>query len=171
MRISDWSSDVCSSDLYPFACTCHSLLEFLPTYSTSASARRAGGKSCRNAFAPGWRARRARVPPASLASPYTRPDPGDGPDMRERNFVVAAAVARWTVVLLLAIGLVACERSPQGQLPEASGAPVKAERAQVEGFALVRAYPDQSEDSLAIALEFSQPLVGTQNLEIGRAHV
>src|SRR3546814_10441715 len=73
MRISDWSSDVCSSDLYPFACTCHSLLEFLPTYSTSASARRAGGKSCRNAFAPGWRARRARVPPASLASPYTRP--------------------------------------------------------------------------------------------------
>src|SRR3546814_3613194 len=90
-------------------------LEFLPTYSTSASARRAGGKSCRNAFAPGWRARRARVPPASLASPYTRPDPGDGPDMRERNFVVAAAVARWTVVLLLAIGLVACERSPRSE--------------------------------------------------------
>src|SRR3546814_18180152 len=85
--------------------------------------------------------------------------------MRERNFVVAAAVARWTVVLLLAIGLVACERSPQGQLPEASGAPVKDERAQVEGFALVRAYPDQSEDSLAIALEFSQPLVGTENFD------
>src|SRR3546814_6615557 len=88
------------------------------TLFRSASARRAGGKSCRNAFAPGWRARRARVPPASLASPYTRPDPGDGPDMRERNFVVAAAVARWTVVLLLAIGLVACERSPQGQRSE-----------------------------------------------------
>src|SRR3546814_16459700 len=107
------------------------------TLFRSASARRAGGKSCRNAFAPGWRARRARVPPASLASPYTRPDPGDGPDMRERNFVVAAAVARWTVVLLLAIGLVACERSPQGQLPEARGAPVKAERAQAGGFAQV----------------------------------
>src|SRR3546814_938779 len=85
--------------------------------------------------------------------------------MRERNFVVAAAVARWTVVLLLAIGLAACERSPQGQLPETSGEPVKAERAQVEGFALVRAYPDQSEDSLAIALEFSQPLVGTQDFD------
>src|SRR3546814_2803084 len=94
--------------------------------------------------------------------PILVPDPGDGPDMRERNFVAAAAVARWTVVLLLAIGLAACERSPQGQLPETSGEPVKAERAQVEGFALVRAYPDQSEDSLAIALEFSQPLVGTQ---------
>src|SRR3546814_12105663 len=85
--------------------------------------------------------------------------------MRERNFVAAAAVARWTVVLLLAIGLAACERSPQGQLPETSGEPVKAERAQVEGFALVRAYPDQSEDSLAIALEFSQPLVGTQDFD------
>src|SRR3546814_483952 len=85
--------------------------------------------------------------------------------MRERNFVAAAAVARWTVVLLLAIGLAACKRSPQGQLPEASGEPVKAERAQVEGFALVRAYPDQSEDSLAIALEFSQPLVGTQDFD------
>src|SRR3546814_2491884 len=85
--------------------------------------------------------------------------------MRERNFVAAAAVARWTAVLLLAIGLVACERSPQGQLPETSGEPVKAERAQVEGFALVRAYPDQSEDALAIALEFSQPLVGRQDFE------
>lgn len=85
--------------------------------------------------------------------------------MRERNFGVAAAIAKWTVVLLLAIGLVACKRSPQGQLPEASGEPVKAERAQVEGFALVRAYPDQSDDSLAIALEFSQPLVGTQDFD------
>src|SRR3546814_372714 len=97
--------------------------------------------------------------------PILVPDPGDGPDMRERNLVAAAAVARWTVVLLLAIGLAACERSPQGQLPETSGEPVKAERAQVEGFALVRAYPDQSEDSLAIALEFSQPLVGTQDFD------
>src|SRR5690606_29445982 len=81
------------------------------------------------------------------------------------DFVVAAAVAKWIVVLLLAVGLVACKRSPQGQLPEASGEPVKAEREQVEGFALVRAYTDQSEDSLAIALEFSQPLVGTQNFD------
>ena len=85
--------------------------------------------------------------------------------MRECNFVVAAVVAKWIVVLLLAIGLAACERSPHGQLPEASGEPVKAEREQVEGFALVRAYPDQSEDSLAIALEFSQPLVGTQDFD------
>src|SRR3546814_5306267 len=77
--------------------------------------------------------------------PILVPDPGDGPDMRERNFVAAAAVARWTVVLLLAIGLAACERSPQGQLPETSGEPVKAERAQVEGFALVRDRKSTSE--------------------------
>src|SRR5690606_20844965 len=97
--------------------------------------------------------------------PILARNPGDGPGVRECTFVVAAAVAQWMVVLLLAVGLVACKRSPQGQLPEASGEPVKAERAQVEGFALVRAYPDQSEDSLAIALEFSQPLVGTQDFD------
>lgn len=87
--------------------------------------------------------------------------------MRNRDFGVAAAaaVAKWTFVLLLAIGLVACKRSPHGQLPEASGEAVKAERAKVEGFALVRAYPDQGRDALAIALEFSQPLVGTQDFD------
>src|SRR3546814_12189960 len=97
--------------------------------------------------------------------PILVPDPGDGPDMRERNFVAAAAVARWTVVLLLAIGLAACERSPQGQLPETSGEPVKAERAQVEGFALVRAYPDQSEASLAISLAFPR----SEERRVGRS--
>src|SRR5690606_40374714 len=38
-------------------------------------------------------------------------------------------------------------------------------RAQVEGFGLVRAFPDQGRDSLAIALEFSRPLVGTQDFD------
>jgi alpha-2-macroglobulin len=85
--------------------------------------------------------------------------------MRIRNLVVAAAVAKWTFIVLLAIGLVACKRGEQGQLPEASGEAVKAERAEVKGFALVRAYPDQGRDSLAIALEFSRPLVGTQDFD------
>ena len=85
--------------------------------------------------------------------------------MLKRDFVLAAAVAKWTFVLFLAIGLVACKRNPHGQLPEPSGEPVKAERAKVEGFALLRAYPDQGRDSLAIALEFSQPLVGTQDFD------
>jgi uncharacterized protein YfaS (alpha-2-macroglobulin family) len=85
--------------------------------------------------------------------------------MRKRNLVVATAVARWIFVLLLAVGLVACKRNPQGQVPEASGEPVKAQREQVKGFALVRAWPDQGRDSLAIALEFSRPLVGTQDFD------
>ncbi|WP_036135337.1 alpha-2-macroglobulin family protein [Luteimonas mephitis] len=85
--------------------------------------------------------------------------------MHKRDLVVAAAVAKWIFVLMLAIGLVACKRSPHGQLPEVSGEPVKAERAKVEGFVLLRAYPDQGRDSLAIALEFSQPLVGTQDFD------
>src|SRR3546814_9847077 len=70
--------------------------------------------------------------------PILVPDPGDGPDMRERNFVAAAAVARWTVVLLLAIGLAACERSPQGQLPETSGEPVRSEEHTSELQSLMR---------------------------------
>jgi uncharacterized protein YfaS (alpha-2-macroglobulin family) len=85
--------------------------------------------------------------------------------MLKRDFVLAAAVAKWTFVLFLAIGLVACKRNPHGQLPEPSGEPVKAERAKVEGFALLRAYPEQGRESLAIALEFSQPLVGTQDFD------
>src|SRR5690606_25147930 len=86
--------------------------------------------------------------------------------MRKRNLEGAAVAARWiVVVLLLAVGLVACKRSPHGQLPEPSGDPIKAERAEVEGFGLVRAFPDQGNEGLAIALEFSRPLVGTQDFD------
>ncbi|HVI57686.1 MAG TPA: alpha-2-macroglobulin [Luteimonas sp.] len=85
--------------------------------------------------------------------------------MRKRNLVVATIVAKGIFVLLLATGMVACKRSPHGQLPEASGEPVKAQREQVKGFALARAWPDQGRDSLAIALEFSRPLVGTQDFD------
>ena len=85
--------------------------------------------------------------------------------MRKRDFVLAAAVARWAFVALLAVGMAACQRDPHGQLPEPSGEPVKAERAKVTGFALLRAYPDQGRDALAIALEFSRPLVGTQDFD------
>lgn len=85
--------------------------------------------------------------------------------MRNRNLVMAAAVVRCLLVLLLVLGIAACKRSPQGQLPEVSGEPVKAQRAQVQGFALVRAFPDQQGDALAIVLEFSRPLVGTQDFD------
>ncbi len=78
--------------------------------------------------------------------------------------VVCRAIA--AAVLLAGVLLVpACKRDPAGQLPEVSGEAIRAERAEVEGFALVRAWPDQGRDSLAIALEFSRPLVGTQDFD------
>ena len=42
---------------------------------------------------------------------------------------------------------------------------IQAQREQIEGFGLVRAWPDQTNEGLAIALEFSQPLVGTQDFD------
>ena len=75
--------------------------------------------------------------------------------------------ARWMMVLLLALAalLPACKRSEQGQLPAVSGEAIKAKREEIKGFGLARAYPDQSKDSLALALEFSRPLVGTQDFD------
>src|SRR5690606_40008572 len=64
--------------------------------------------------------------------------------------------------LLLAAG---CKRNEGGQLPAPSGEAIVAQRAQVEGFGLVRAWPDQAQGSLALAVEFSQPLVGTQDFD------
>ena len=85
--------------------------------------------------------------------------------MRNGNLVMTATMAKWLFVLLLAIAAVGCKRNEQGQLPTVSGEAIKAERQEIKGFALVRAYPDQGRDSLAIALEFSQPLVGTQDFD------
>ncbi|MGJ4729212.1 alpha-2-macroglobulin family protein [Luteimonas sp. SDU101] len=69
------------------------------------------------------------------------------------------------VVGLLLLALVGCKRNETGQLPALSGEAIQAEREQVEGFALVRAWPDQTGEGLSIALEFSQPLVGTQDFD------
>ncbi|QNN46891.1 alpha-2-macroglobulin family protein [Thermomonas brevis] len=65
----------------------------------------------------------------------------------------------------LALGLPACKRDPGGQLPAAGGEAIKAQREAVKGFALVRAFPDQRPDGLAVAVEFSRPLVGTQDFD------
>ncbi|UOV07034.1 alpha-2-macroglobulin family protein [Pseudoxanthomonas mexicana] len=67
--------------------------------------------------------------------------------------------------LMAASALAGCKRNESGQLPEASGQPIKAQAARVEGFALVGAYPDQHDGDLAIALEFSRPLVGSQDFD------
>ena len=72
---------------------------------------------------------------------------------------------RWAGVAMLLLALLhaaGCQREPGGQLPEAGGEKLQARRAEVSGFALVRAWPDQQDGNLALALEFSRPLVGTQ---------
>ena len=73
----------------------------------------------------------------------------------------------WGLVVLgwLLLALAACGRNESGQLPAVSGEAIEARRQQIEGFGLVRAWPDQGGDGLAIALEFSQPLVGTQDFD------
>src|SRR5690606_2665905 len=58
-----------------------------------------------------------------------------------------------------------CRRNEGGQLPEPGGEPIAAEREAIEGFALVRAWPDQEDGGLALAVEFSRPLVGTQDFD------
>lgn len=76
---------------------------------------------------------------------------------------------RFLALLLLAgvlsFGMSACKRNTGGQLPVAGGEPIQAHRDAVRGFAVVRAFPDQREDSLALAIEFSRALVGTQNFD------
>ncbi len=87
-----------------------------------------------------------------------------------RNENPAASVLRIGLMLLLAlstaVGLVACNGDKTtGQLPATGGEAIKATREKVKGFAVVRTFPDQGRDSLAIAVEFSRPLVGTQDFD------
>src|SRR5690606_39245663 len=68
-------------------------------------------------------------------------------------------------IMVLALLAAGCKRNESGQLPAATGEAIVAERAGIEGFGLVRAWPDQEQGSLALAVEFSQPLVGTQDFD------
>lgn len=84
--------------------------------------------------------------------------------IRFRSAALRAAMmllAAWMLVL----GLPGCKRNPTGQLPVAGGEAIQARRETVQGFAVVRAYPDQRSDGLAVAIEFSRPLVGTQDFD------
>ena len=77
----------------------------------------------------------------------------------------AGGVGGLLLLGLVLLVLAGCKRSETGQLPAVSGEAIQAQRRQIEGFGLVRAWPDQTGDGLAIALEFSQPLVGTQDFD------
>ncbi|MCW4454949.1 alpha-2-macroglobulin family protein [Flavobacterium sp. MXW15] len=76
-----------------------------------------------------------------------------------------ARVVQGLLLLVLAVGLGACKRNESGQLPGASGEAIKATQEEVTEFALLRAWPDQRGESLSLALEFSRPLVGTQDFD------
>lgn len=84
-----------------------------------------------------------------------------------------ATVGRWgwkgilgmALVAGLALGSGGCKRNDSGQLPTPSGAPIAAKAEAVSEFTLVRAFPDQKSDGLSLALEFSRPLVGTQDFD------
>ncbi|MGY1519994.1 alpha-2-macroglobulin family protein [Luteimonas sp. A482] len=84
---------------------------------------------------------------------------------RVERRVVGRAGRGLLLLGLLLLALAGCQRNESGQLPGVSGEAIQAEREQVEGFALVRAWPDQTGEGLSIALEFSQPLVGTQDFD------
>ncbi len=77
-----------------------------------------------------------------------------------RKWGKAAAVAA-----LIATVLVGCNRNDSGQLPGASGEAIQAKTEAVKEFTLLRAYPDEGNDGLSLALEFSRPLVGTQDFD------
>ncbi|TKR33146.1 alpha-2-macroglobulin family protein [Luteimonas gilva] len=85
--------------------------------------------------------------------------------MRDRVITAAGAAAKILLLACLAIGFSACKRGDHGQLPAPSGEAIRAKPEQVQGFALASAYPDQHDGDLAIALEFSRPLVGTQSFD------
>ncbi|MFI4968983.1 MAG: alpha-2-macroglobulin [Lysobacterales bacterium] len=72
---------------------------------------------------------------------------------------------RTLLLVVLALVLAACDR-PTGKLPDVQGKkPVAAETAKPStplGFALASAHPEQYQGQLALALEFTQALVGTQ---------
>ena len=67
--------------------------------------------------------------------------------------------------LLVLLALAGCDRNQTGQLPKPSGEPVNSQQQEITIFALASAYPDQHDGELAIALEFSRPLVGSQDFD------
>lgn len=88
-----------------------------------------------------------------------RHEAGRGSGTRVRGVLGIAAL------VLLATLAAGCKRNESGQLPQPSGEAVQAQKEAIKGFALVRAYPDQKSDGLSLALEFSRPLVGTQDFD------
>ncbi len=78
---------------------------------------------------------------------------------------LAMGGAMWAALALSIATLPGCGNRETGQLPEVSGEAIQAKREENKAFAVARAYPDQDGETLAIALEFTRPLVGTQDFD------
>ena len=74
----------------------------------------------------------------------------------------------WLVLffLLATLLLAGCKRNPVDTVPAVQGGHAAIDAREVpKGFTLLSAYPDDSGDDLAIALEFTRSLVGTQDFD------
>ena len=78
---------------------------------------------------------------------------------------LAARPPFWALLACPLLLLLACSGDPGGQVPQPSGEAITAERVEVEGFGLARAWADDRQGSLALVLEFSQPLVAIQDFD------
>ena len=81
---------------------------------------------------------------------------------------VRGLVGKWAAgagLAMLLVALPGCGDKAKGQLPEVSGEAIQAKHEETKTFAVLRAYPDQDGDTLSVALEFSRPVVGTQNFD------
>lgn len=67
--------------------------------------------------------------------------------------------------LLCGLLLAGCQRNPGGVLPAVSGERLAGERERIEGFGLASAHPATRGGSVALVLEFSQPLLPTQDFD------
>jgi len=61
--------------------------------------------------------------------------------------------------------VVACTRPFSGQVPKVSGEVIQTQAEIVEGFGIVRAGPGNGRDNARIEVEFSQPLISTQDFD------
>ncbi|KRG70670.1 alpha-2-macroglobulin family protein [Pseudoxanthomonas dokdonensis] len=83
---------------------------------------------------------------------------------RPSRLRAACKLLLWLLVLL-ALTLAGCKRNESGQLPEPTGKPIQTKAQTVKGFAVVGMYPDQHDGELALAVEFSQAVVGSQDFD------
>ncbi len=85
---------------------------------------------------------------------------------RQLPSVIVHRTAIIALALLLAM-FAGCKQGPKDTVPAVQGSPHAAIdlRTTPKGFTLASAYPDDSGDQLAIALEFTRPLVGSQDFD------